>query len=125
MSLTRSLLCSRRELKTPGRFLGVRFFHPCVLLRPVEITPGTRTDQDSINRVFYWFQRLQKVPHRGPTRRVLSNKEVSAFQFDAAVRGNFYHGLLEPKLLSVEGIITDAAGPPLVGASYNSSMTCL
>ncbi|RLN57603.1 hypothetical protein BBJ28_00007511 [Nothophytophthora sp. Chile5] len=119
-------LCSALQLQHPGRFLGIRFFHPCVLLRPVEVTVGSSTMQNTVDRVVAFLQCLDKLPHRGPTKRVLREQEVSAFQFDTAVRGNFYHGLLEPKrLASVAEIITPQAGPPLVGPNFNSDTTSL
>ncbi|GLE02914.1 hypothetical protein PINS_up011778 [Pythium insidiosum] len=102
------------SLRHPERFLGVRFFHPCVLLPPVEITVAAQTSQCTVESVVALLRQLHKQPHRGPTRRVLSNREVSALQFNTAIEGQFYHGLLEPKLVSVSGLITPADGPPLV-----------
>ncbi|KAG7380962.1 hypothetical protein PHYBOEH_011232 [Phytophthora boehmeriae] len=114
------------QLQHPDRFLGVRFFYPCVLISPVEITVGASTSQDTVDRVVAFLQRLEKLPHRGPTKRVLTNKEASAFQFDTAVRGNFYHGLLEPKRLSsVAEIITPHPGPPLIGPNFSADTTTL
>ena len=104
------------QLQHPERFLGMRFFYPCVLVSPVELTTGTTTSQHTIDRVVTFLQLLEKNPHRGPTKRVLTNHEVSSFQFDTAVRGSFYHGLLEPKRHpSVGDIITPHPGPPLDG----------
>ncbi|KAJ0406984.1 hypothetical protein P43SY_005217 [Pythium insidiosum] len=102
------------SLQHPERFLGVRFFHPCVLLPPVEITVGSQTSQCTVEAVVSLLRQLHKQPHRGPTRRVLSNREVSALQFNTAIDGQFYHGLLEPKAVAVHGLITPADGPPLV-----------
>uniref|UniRef100_K3W635 3-hydroxyacyl-CoA dehydrogenase NAD binding domain-containing protein n=1 Tax=Globisporangium ultimum (strain ATCC 200006 / CBS 805.95 / DAOM BR144) TaxID=431595 RepID=K3W635_GLOUD len=115
----------QKELSRPEQFLGVRFFHPCVVVRPVEITVGTMTSQNTVDRAVSFLMLLDKVPHRGPTKRVLSNKEISAFQFDTAVRGNFYHGLLAPKPLAVDDIIRGEPGPPLLSASYNGNTTSL
>lgn len=115
----------RHELKRPEQFLGVRFFHPCVVVRPVEITVGSTTAQHTVDRTVSFLMLLDKVPHRGPTKRVLSNKEISAFQFDTAVRGNFYHGLLAPKPLAVDGIIKGEPGPPLLSPNYNANTTSL
>ncbi|KUF96627.1 HD domain-containing protein 2 [Phytophthora nicotianae] len=104
----------------------MRFFYPCVLMSPVELTVGTSTSQCTVDRVVAFLQRLEKQPHRGPTKRVLTSKEASAFQFDAAVRGHFYHGLLEPKRVSsVADIITPQPGPPLVGPNFNADRTSL
>lgn len=95
------------HLQHPDRFLGMRFFYPCVLMSPVELTTGTSTSQRTVDRIVAFLQRLEKLPHRGPTKRVLTSQEASAFQFDTAVRGNFYHGLLEPKRsTSLDDIIT-------------------
>lgn len=116
---------ARRVLRHPERFLGVRFFHPCVLVPPVEITVSALTAQHTVDRVASFLQLLDKVPHRGPTKRVLSNKDISAFQFDTAVRGGFYHGLLAPKPLDVDGIITGEPGPPLLSPNYNADTTAL
>ncbi|POM61844.1 3-hydroxybutyryl-CoA dehydrogenase [Phytophthora palmivora] len=113
------------HLQHPDRFLGMRFFYPCVLMSPVELTVGTSTSQSTIDRVAAFLQRLEKQPHRGPTKRVLTNKEASAFQFDTAVRGKFYHGLLEPKRHSTADIITPHPGPPLVGPTFNADTTSL
>ncbi|OWZ15688.1 3-hydroxybutyryl-CoA dehydrogenase [Phytophthora megakarya] len=113
------------HLQHPDRFLGVRFFYPCVLISPVELTVGTSTSQGTIDRVVAFLQRLEKQPHRGPTQRVLTSKEASAFQFDTAVRGKFYHGLLEPKRHSTADIITPHPGPPLVGPNFNADTTSL
>ncbi|RLN51643.1 hypothetical protein BBJ29_009746 [Phytophthora kernoviae] len=114
------------HLQYPDRFLGMRFFYPCVLMSPVEITVGMSTSQGTVDRTVAFLQRLEKMPHRGPTKRVLTNKEASAFQFDTAVRGNFYHGLLEPKRLSsVAEIITPHPGPPLIGPNFNADTTAL
>lgn len=105
----------QRQLKHPDRFLGMRFFYPCVLVSPVEITVGTSTSQTTVDRVVAFLHQLEKQPHRGPTKRMLSTKEASAFQFDTAVRGQFYHGLLPPKSqLLISDIITPHPGPPLV-----------
>ncbi|KAL4168207.1 hypothetical protein KRP22_011609 [Phytophthora ramorum] len=114
------------HLQHPDRFLGLRFFYPCVLMSPVELTTGSSTTQRTVDRVVAFLQRLEKLPHRGPTRRVLTNTEASAFQFDTAVRGSFYHGLLEPKrLASVTDTITPHPGPPLVGPTFNANTTSL
>lgn len=114
------------QLQHPDRFLGMRFFYPCVLLSPVELTVGTRTSQSTVDRVVKILQRLEKQPHRGPTKRVLNNKEASDFQFDTAVRGNFYHGLLEPRRLSsVADTITPQPGPPLTSTNLNADTTTL
>lgn len=103
----------------------MRFFHPCVLVPPVELTVGDLTAQHTVDRVASFLMLLGKVPHRGPTKRVLSNKEVSAFQFTTAVRGGFYHGLLVPKPLAVDGIITGEPGPPLLSSTYSANTTAL
>lgn len=103
----------------------MRFFHPCVLVRPVEITVGALTSQLTVDRTISFLTLLDKAPHRGPTKRVLSNKEISAFQFNAAVRGNFYHGLLAPKPLAVDDIIRGEPGPPLLSPNYNADSTAL
>ncbi|KAF4128903.1 3-hydroxyacyl-CoA dehydrogenase NAD binding domain [Phytophthora infestans] len=114
------------HLQHPDRFLGMRFFYPCVLMSPVELTVGTSTSQRTVDRVVAFLQRLEKQPHRGPTKRVLTSKEASAFQFDTAVRGHFYHGLLEPKRVSsVADIITPQPGPSLVGPDFNAERTSL
>ncbi|KAF1781563.1 NAD(P)-binding domain [Phytophthora cactorum] len=114
------------HLQHPDRFLGMRFFYPCVLMSPVEITVGTSTSQCTVDRVVAFLQRLEKQPHRGPTKRVLTSKEASSFQFDTAVRGHFYHGLLEPtRVSSVADIITPQPGPPLVGPTFNADRTSL
>ncbi|KAG7384362.1 hypothetical protein PHYPSEUDO_002769 [Phytophthora pseudosyringae] len=114
------------HMQHPDRFLGMRFFYPCVLMSPVELTVGTSTSQRTLDRVVAFLQRLEKQPHRGPTKRVLTSKEASAFQFDTAVRGSFYHGLLEPKRVSsVSDIITPEPGPPLVGPNFNADTTSL
>ena len=114
----------RKQLQHPDRFLGVRFFYPCVLVSPVELTTGTTTSQQTIDRVVTFLQRLEKHPHRGPTKRVLTTNEVSSFQFDTAVRGSFYHGLLEPKRqVAVADIITPHPGPPLYGYHRTASDT--
>ncbi|KAL3664946.1 hypothetical protein V7S43_010122 [Phytophthora oleae] len=110
------------HLQHPERFLGMRFFYPCVLMSPVELTVGSSTSQGTVDRVVAFLQRLEKKPHRGPTKRVLSDKEASAFQFDTAVRGNFYHGLLEPKRPSVADIIVPQPGPSLVGNVDRTSL---
>jgi hypothetical protein len=91
-----------------------------VLLPPVEITPGADTADNTIERVVALLMHVQKEPHRGPTRRVLSNREVSAFQFNTAVRGRFYHGLLEPTLQPTRDLIIPADGPPLVAEASES-----
>jgi 3-hydroxyacyl-CoA dehydrogenase len=120
------LVAPRTHLAHPDRFLGMRFFYPCVLVSPVELTIGTATAQSTVDRVVAFLQRLEKLPHRGPTKRVLSSNEASAFQFDTAVRGGFYHGLLEPKrLASVADIITPQPGAPLVGPSFSMDTTSL
>ncbi|CAH0482863.1 unnamed protein product [Peronospora belbahrii] len=109
------------HLQHPDRFLGMRFFYPCVLVSPVEITIGTSTSQCTTDRVVAFLQHLEKQPHRGPTKRVLTSKEANAFQFDTAVRGNFYHGLLKPKRhSSVADIITPHPGPSLIGPNVNT-----
>ncbi|TDH74400.1 hypothetical protein CCR75_005201 [Bremia lactucae] len=109
------------HLQHPSRFLGMRFFYPCVLISPVELTVGASTSQDTVNRLVAYLQSLQKRPHRGPTKRVLTTKEASSLQFDTAVRGRFYHGLLEPKCHPfVADIITPQPGPPLVDSITTS-----
>ncbi|KAE8988544.1 hypothetical protein PR002_g21736 [Phytophthora rubi] len=114
------------HLQHPDRFLGVRFFYPCVLMSPVELTVGTSTSQGTLDRIVAFLQRLEKLPHRGPTKRVLTSQEASAFQFDTAVRGCFYHGLLEPKRsASLANVITPQPGPPLVGPNFNADTTSL
>ncbi len=45
------LLDTRQRLKHGERVLGIRFFHPCVLLPPVEVTPGGVTSEASLQRV--------------------------------------------------------------------------
>ncbi|CEG37759.1 3-hydroxybutyryl-dehydrogenase [Plasmopara halstedii] len=112
----------QRHLQHPDRFLGLRFFYPCVLVSPVELTIGTSTSQKTVDRVVALMQRLEKQPHRGPTKRVLSTKEASAFQFDTAVRGKFYHGLLPPKRnTSIADIITPHPGPPLIQPTIDAT----
>ncbi|TMW68188.1 hypothetical protein Poli38472_007860 [Pythium oligandrum] len=116
-TITFSVESIQQQLSHQERFLGVRFFHPCVLVSPVEVSVGPATAQCAVTSVVQLLRSIQKIPHRGPTKRVLSNREVSAFQFNTAVRGHFYHGLLEPKAHSLSDIITPADGPPLVDES--------
>lgn len=116
----------RQSLERPERLLGVRFFHPCVLLPPVEITVGAKTSQQTVDRVVAYLLLVQKAPHRGPTKKTLSKREINSFQFDTAVRGGFYHGLLEAKRVDgVDRIITGVAGPPLARQSLYENATSL
>lgn len=117
---------SRQTLERPERLLGVRFFHPCVLLPPVEITVGAKTSQQTVDRVVAFLMLVQKAPHRGPTKKTLSKHEINAFQLDTAVRGGFYHGLLEAKRVAgVEQIITGLPGPPLARPIHYENATSL
>jgi len=116
----------RQSLERPERLLGVRFFHPCVLLPPVEITVGAKTSQQTVDRVVAFLMLVQKSPHRGPTTKTLSKREINAFQFDTAVRGGFYHGLLEAKRADgVDQIITGLPGPPLTRHTLYENATSL
>lgn len=117
---------SRQTLQRPEQFLGLRFFYPCVLIPPAEISVGPATSQQTVDRLVAFLLLIQKTPHRGPTKRVLSKQEANAFQFDTAVLGGFYHGLLEPKRVEgVANIVTGLSGPALVRPSQYANTTSL
>ena len=61
-----------RFISRKRQFLGIRFFHPCVLVPPVEITPTNETGDEVVDSVVHFLSSKNKTCHRGPTQRVLS-----------------------------------------------------
>ncbi|RAP33384.1 fatty-acid oxidation protein subunit alpha [Candidatus Marinamargulisbacteria bacterium SCGC AG-410-N11] len=51
-----------KDLKNPERFLGIHFFSPVNMMPLVEIIPGEKTNQESIERAVTLIKDLKKVP---------------------------------------------------------------
>ncbi|KAF0699875.1 Aste57867_9585 [Aphanomyces stellatus] len=91
----------------PANVLGVRFFHPCVLIPFVELTVADTTSPDTAKRVESYLSTVHKTCSYGPTRRVLNVRpylssysscvlvsqraDVNDFQLEQSKALGFYH----------------------------------
>ncbi|OQR94687.1 hypothetical protein ACHHYP_00993 [Achlya hypogyna] len=71
-------------LSRPANLLGIRFFHPVLLIPLVELTPGTATANDVVLEVQRYMALLHKTSHFGPTKRVLDRVQVNNYQLRTA-----------------------------------------
>ncbi|OQS05074.1 hypothetical protein THRCLA_02750 [Thraustotheca clavata] len=75
----------------PGNFLGIRFFHPCVLIPLVELSTGEATSSDVVMKVQRYMSLLHKTCHFGPSMQVLDRVQVNNYQVETARQLGFHH----------------------------------
>ncbi|KDO22730.1 hypothetical protein SPRG_12156 [Saprolegnia parasitica CBS 223.65] len=68
----------------PSHLLGIRFFHPVLLIPLVELTPGAATAADVVADVQRYMTLLHKTCNFGPTKHVLDRAQVNNYQLQTA-----------------------------------------
>nr|HET7859935.1 3-hydroxyacyl-CoA dehydrogenase NAD-binding domain-containing protein [Caldimonas sp.] len=79
-----SITALAKELRSPGRFVGMHFFNPVPLMKLVEVVSGLATDADTAAAIFDLAKRWGKMPvHARSTPGFIVNRIARPYYAEA------------------------------------------
>ena len=79
-----SITALAKELRSPGRFVGMHFFNPVPLMKLVEVVSGLATDADAAAAIFALARRWGKTPvHARSTPGFIVNRIARPYYAEA------------------------------------------